>query len=71
MSRIKSPCVKICVVHSGTGFCVGCFRTPEEIGRWVRMSDAERDEVMAALPARAHAHKAAHARPSRRRRQRA
>ena len=32
--------------------CLGCCRTLEEILRWSAMSDAERDQVMAELPAR-------------------
>ena len=32
--------------------CRGCYRTLEEIGRWGAMTDAERDAVMAELPAR-------------------
>ena len=35
--------------------CLGCCRTLEEIVRWRAMSDAERDEVLAALPERRRA----------------
>ena len=51
--EIDSPCVKICVVHPGEGLCVGCLRTLDEIARWSSMSDGERAEITAALPARA------------------
>jgi predicted Fe-S protein YdhL (DUF1289 family) len=33
-------------------YCQGCGRTPLEIGRWAQMTDPERAQVMALLPAR-------------------
>jgi predicted Fe-S protein YdhL (DUF1289 family) len=51
-AEIESPCVKVCVVHPGAGLCVGCFRTPDEIAAWSRMTPEARRAVMAALPAR-------------------
>lgn len=68
--EIESPCVKICVIHHGARLCVGCHRTPEEIGAWSRMTPEARRAVMAELPARAPALTAPDARPSRRRRAR-
>lgn len=56
---IKTPCVKVCVVDGQSGHCLGCGRNLGEIARWARFSDAERDMVMAALPARMDALKAA------------
>lgn len=50
---IRTPCVQVCVVDGASGLCLGCLRTLEEIGRWSRMEDAEREGVMAELPARA------------------
>jgi predicted Fe-S protein YdhL (DUF1289 family) len=52
MSALRSPCVKVCAMDPGRGVCLGCCRTLEEIGRWSAMTDAERDAVMAGLPAR-------------------
>ena len=49
---IKTPCVKVCFVDPKEGLCVGCFRTMEELGRWTRYSDAEREDILAALPGR-------------------
>ncbi len=51
--EIESPCVKICVVHPEARLCVGCLRSIDEIGRWSKMTPAERREIMAALPDRA------------------
>ena len=50
--EIKSPCVKVCVIHPETRLCVGCHRSIEEIGGWSRMTPEERRAVMAALPGR-------------------
>ena len=36
-----------------SGYCRSCRRTLDEIARWGAMSDAEREAVLAALPARA------------------
>jgi len=50
--RIASPCINICRVDPATRRCEGCARTIEEIARWTSMTDAERDLVIAELPAR-------------------
>ncbi len=34
------------------GLCLGCRRTLDEIARWAQMSDAERERILAELPAR-------------------
>lgn len=47
-----SPCTGICRLDP-RGYCVGCQRSGEEIGRWRGMSDAERLHVMQViLPSR-------------------
>ena len=35
-----------------SGLCIGCARTLDEIARWPQMTDAEREQVLADLPAR-------------------
>ena len=55
----KSPCVQVCFVDPKAQICVGCFRTLEELGRWTRYSDAEREAVMSVLPEREAAYRAA------------
>ena len=50
--EIESPCIKVCVVHPEERICTGCLRTIDEIARWSRMEDAERAEIMEALPDR-------------------
>jgi len=49
---VKSPCVKVCQMDPERGLCLGCARTLDEIANWAAMSDAERERIMAALPAR-------------------
>ncbi|MGL5115870.1 MAG: DUF1289 domain-containing protein [Beijerinckiaceae bacterium] len=59
MSRLDSPCVNICVLDQALGICVGCGRTGEEIGSWLRYSDRERQAVRSKLGERMRAVKAA------------
>lgn len=47
-----SPCVRLCTLDPETNMCVGCGRTLPEIAAWIRMADAERRAIVAALPAR-------------------
>ncbi len=49
----QSPCIKICSIHPAERICIGCYRTPQEISFWERMSAEERQAVLDALPARA------------------
>jgi predicted Fe-S protein YdhL (DUF1289 family) len=49
---IASPCRKVCAVHGMSSLCIGCGRTLQEIGGWTRLTEAQRDEIMAALPER-------------------
>ncbi|OMI17200.1 MULTISPECIES: DUF1289 domain-containing protein [Leptospira] len=49
---IRSPCNKICIMDSESGYCQGCFRTIDEIGNWSRYSDAERENLFLKLKVR-------------------
>ncbi len=49
---IATPCVQVCVVDGASGLCLGCHRTLREIAGWTRLTDAERETVMAELPGR-------------------
>jgi len=55
--EIDSPCQKICLIQPGAETCIGCFRTRREIALWSRITPAQRQAIMAALPARAVAAK--------------
>jgi len=52
MRQIKTPCIRVCTMDPERDVCLGCCRTLDEILRWGDMSDAERDRIMAGLPAR-------------------
>ena len=51
--EIRSPCIRVCVIHPQARICAGCFRTSDEIAAWSRMRPAERTAIMAELPDRA------------------
>lgn len=48
----QSPCRKVCVMHPGSGLCIGCLRTVAEIAAWGGMTPEARRAVMAELPSR-------------------
>lgn len=49
---IKTPCIKVCVVDGESGLCLGCYRKLNEVATWGRLTDAERDRILAELPER-------------------
>lgn len=49
---IKTPCVKVCVVDGESGLCMGCYRKLNEVAGWARLTDGERDSILAELPGR-------------------
>jgi predicted Fe-S protein YdhL (DUF1289 family) len=49
---IKTPCIKVCVVDGESGLCMGCYRHLHEVAGWSRLTDAERDAILAELPDR-------------------
>jgi uncharacterized protein len=48
----ETPCIAVCMIDPRSNLCFGCGRTLAEIARWHRMESAERQTVMAQLPAR-------------------
>ena len=49
---IKTPCVKLCIVDGESGLCMGCYRKLSEVAAWGRLTDTEREAIMAVLPDR-------------------
>jgi hypothetical protein len=49
---IKTPCIKVCVVDGESGLCLGCLRRLNEVAAWSRLTDEERDRILAELPDR-------------------
>ena len=52
MSEVASPCVKICVIDTRTGWCVGCGRSADEIGGWTAMTAPDKPDLLLRLPLR-------------------
>ena len=49
---VPSPCISVCVLDASGGFCIGCFRTLDEIASWGTLDAAAKRRVVAELPAR-------------------
>ncbi len=49
---MNSPCIKVCKIAPDTGFCVGCFRTIDEIRLWKKLTDVQRQDIMYLLEKR-------------------
>lgn len=49
-----SPCTRVCTIDRKTGWCLGCYRTGEEIGAWPTLSPAGKRALLAQLPERQH-----------------
>ncbi|HEX2561036.1 DUF1289 domain-containing protein [Phenylobacterium sp.] len=49
---IRTPCVQVCAVDGESGLCLGCYRTLPEIAGWAKLSEADRESLMAELPSR-------------------
>ncbi|UCE30871.1 MAG: DUF1289 domain-containing protein [Burkholderiales bacterium] len=50
--RWPSPCISVCRIDDGSGLCVGCMRTLDEIANWARMSERQKGAVWGAIQAR-------------------
>jgi predicted Fe-S protein YdhL (DUF1289 family) len=42
----SSPCINVCRMDAGSGWCEGCLRTIDEIAAWSRMDDAGKRGVL-------------------------
>jgi predicted Fe-S protein YdhL (DUF1289 family) len=49
---VASPCTNVCKIDARSGWCEGCLRTLDEIGRWSSMDDAAKRAVWDALEQR-------------------
>lgn len=50
--EIGSPCTSICVMDAGLGYCIGCFRTLDEIADWINLDSTARLAVWDAIAQR-------------------
>ena len=49
---VPSPCINVCTIDEDTGYCRGCFRSLEEVTRWTRLTNEQKQKVVDALPER-------------------
>lgn len=42
---VKSPCNGTCMLDPRSGYCMGCYRTGDEIGSWMTMSDGTKNAL--------------------------
>jgi predicted Fe-S protein YdhL (DUF1289 family) len=47
-----SPCIKICDLDPNKKFCIGCFRTIEEISMWSSFSNEQQIMIVKNLEER-------------------
>jgi predicted Fe-S protein YdhL (DUF1289 family) len=47
-----SPCISVCQLDDRTGWCLGCYRTIDEIRDWIIMPPDERRQVLDRLTER-------------------
>ena len=50
ISRVVSPCIKVCTLQND--FCIGCGRTTQEIAEWTKASDKKKRDILERLPDR-------------------
>ena len=50
--QVPSPCISVCVMDPDGTFCLGCFRTLDEIAAWGTLDPDAKRRVLALLPAR-------------------
>ncbi|MBL93753.1 MAG: hypothetical protein CFH06_01497 [Alphaproteobacteria bacterium MarineAlpha3_Bin5] len=51
-SEIVSPCISVCKIDLKTGFCLGCWRTRDEIKEWASADTTARLEILGELKKR-------------------
>lgn len=53
-----SPCINICQMDPDKEFCLGCFRTLDEIAHWARSDEQTQHDILAAVAIRREAQEA-------------
>ncbi|QLG87163.1 DUF1289 domain-containing protein [Chitinibacter bivalviorum] len=43
---IESPCIKLCQLDDTGKHCIGCLRTLDELRRWGKASDEEKQSIL-------------------------
>jgi uncharacterized protein len=52
---VESPCVRECVIDQQTGYCMGCWRTLNEISFWVNYTPEQKLRILQMLQERRNA----------------
>jgi predicted Fe-S protein YdhL (DUF1289 family) len=52
---VPSPCNNVCKMDERSGWCLGCYRTLDEIATWSSLEEWRKRAVVAALAARREA----------------
>jgi len=47
-----SPCISVCQMDNQTGYCVGCFRTIDEIRDWIITPPDQRNAILTQIAER-------------------
>ena len=42
---VNSPCVQICKYNENK-ICIGCYRSKEEISKWLKATDEEKTQIL-------------------------
>jgi predicted Fe-S protein YdhL (DUF1289 family) len=50
--RPISPCIQLCRMDDKDQFCLGCYRTLDEISMWSELSDIEKEVIWLAIEKR-------------------
>jgi uncharacterized protein len=50
--EIQSPCIGVCSMDDSTGFCLGCYRTMDEIQQWWDLDNTQKQAVVDTANAR-------------------
>lgn len=57
--RLVSPCISVCELDPQSGFCLGCWRTRDEIAVWRDCPIFEQRAILARMHVRRKAAKSA------------
>lgn len=42
----KTNCIKKCILNQQKQFCIGCFRTIDEIKAWSYLSESQKNSIL-------------------------
>jgi predicted Fe-S protein YdhL (DUF1289 family) len=46
-AEVQSPCIGVCSMDDSTGFCLGCYRTMDEIQQWRDLGNIQKQAIVA------------------------